>query len=399
MLVARVFSVRFTRVPLLIPVATYLVISTLSTGRSENVYLSLIGTEFRYKGLLSLSAGILLFYAAARFLNSWGKTRFFLLTGVLSAVIIAIYGITQRFGFDPLLHLSAEWLKSGEGVPSTLGTPIYLAAYLTLMLGAAGALYYLASSRWERVLWLSALGVMGVCLVFTYTRGALLGGAIALPVVVGLAHRRMEAIQPLFAPLAVLIASTLVAWVLSSTVMLNLAPATGDGRGREVDTSVSQRPVKALKVGPNVPEFLGEGRSVYARLLMWRDTIPVILERPLLGHGPDNFEGPFSRHAGDDLKAIVNYRPIDEAHNEFLQVAATTGLLGLASYIWIIVAYFRKVYSCGGWPLIALSAGLLAYIVQLQTAFTSVATGVTFWGILGVSVAVMRLSTPSDPRN
>ncbi len=125
---------------------------------------------------------------------------------------------------------------------------------------------------------------------------------------------------------------------------------------------------------------------------MWRDTIPVILERPLLGHGPDNFLSPFSRHEGDDLKTIVNYRPVDEAHNEFLQVAATTGLLGLASYIWILVAYFRKAYKCGGWTLIALSAGVLAYIVHLQTAFTSIATGITFWAIIGVSVAVMRLS-------
>jgi hypothetical protein len=201
----------------------------------------------------------------------------------------------------------------------------------------------------------------------------------------------------MFAPLAVLVASTLVAWVLSSTVMLNLAPAPLNGWA--VDHSVSQLPAEVLKVEPNVPEFFGESRSVYARLLIWRDTIPVILERPLLGHGLDNFQSPFSRHAGDDLKAIVNYRPVDEAHNEFLQVAATTGLLGLASYIWIFVAYFRKVYMCGGWTLIALSAGVLAYIVHLQTAFTSVATGVTFWGVIGCSVAVMRLSTSSGSRD
>lgn len=42
-------------------------------------------------------------------------------------------------------------------------------------------------------------------------------------------------------------------------------------------------------------------------------------------------------------------------------------------------------------PLLALSGGVLAYILQLQTAFTTIATGVTFWAILGVSVAVMRI--------
>jgi hypothetical protein len=34
---------------------------------------------------------------------------------------------------------------------------------------------------------------------------------------------------------------------------------------------------------------------------------------------------------------------------------------------------------------------VLAYILQLQTAFTTIATGVTFWAILGVSVAIMRI--------
>lgn len=41
--------------------------------------------------------------------------------------------------------------------------------------------------------------------------------------------------------------------------------------------------------------------------------------------------------------------------------------------------------------LLALSSGALAYILQLQTAFTTIASGVIFRAVLGVSVAVMRL--------
>lgn len=123
----------------------------------------------------------------------------------------------------------------------------------------------------------------------------------------------------------------------------------------------------------------------------------VILERPLLGHGPDNFAGPFKSYEGEDLKAAL-FTPstgkdqiVDKAHNEFLQVAATTGLLGLVAYIWIFVSYFREAYRSGGWTIVALSGVVLAYILQLQTAFTTIATGITFWAILGVSVAVIRL--------
>ena len=38
-----------------------------------------------------------------------------------------------------------------------------------------------------------------------------------------------------------------------------------------------------------------------------------------------------------------------------------------------------------------LSGAVLAYVLQLLTAFPSVATDVAFWGILGASVAMMRM--------
>jgi O-antigen ligase len=148
-----------------------------------------------------------------------------------------------------------------------------------------------------------------------------------------------------------------------------------------------------LADAPTVDEGTGaKDISVTTRLIIWRDTIPMIMGRPLLGYGPDNFAEPFKRYKSDDLRAFFpDDVLVDKAHNEFLQVAATTGLLGLAAYLWVFVSYFRNAYRSGGWPLLALSGGVLAYILQLQTAFTTIATGVTFWAILGVSVAVMRI--------
>jgi type II secretory pathway pseudopilin PulG len=96
----------------------------------------------------------------------------------------------------------------------------------------------------------------------------------------------------------------------------------------------------------------------------------------------------------EDLKAAISangeYR-VDRAHNELLQVGATTGLLGLAAYLWIFISYFRNVYRRSGWPLIALSGAVLAYFLQLQTVFSTIDTGVAFWSILGTSVALMRI--------
>lgn len=408
-LAARLLGTRFVLVPVLVPASVFLLISALSTAFSENVYLSLVGTTFRHNGLLSTAAGVLLFYAAARFLDSWERVRFFLMAGVASSLIIALYGFAQRFGFDPLAYQFEQWPKASARVSSTLGNPIFLAAYLTLMMGAAAALYFRTSSRRERILWLWALAVMGACWLYTYTLGAVLGVGVALPIVVWLAYRRMGTIRPMLGPLTVLLASVLVATALTA-VTSSFAPSTQ--KAREVKGPVFESPAKAhngaslalvtpilvRSVSDLVPGTFIRERSISARLLIWRDTLPMIAERPLLGHGPDNFQGPFSRHEGDDLRALLNDRSVDEAHNEFLQIAATRGLLGLAAYVWIFSAYFRKVYECGGWVLIALSGGVLAYIVQLQSAFTTIGTIVPFWAVVGVSVAVIRLSCDVPPR-
>src|SRR5215208_3739277 len=71
MLAAWLSGAKLTRVPMLFPAVAFLAISALSTALSEDVYLSLVGSETYHDGLLSTAAGVLLFYAAARFLDSW----------------------------------------------------------------------------------------------------------------------------------------------------------------------------------------------------------------------------------------------------------------------------------------------------------------------------------------
>jgi len=386
-LAATLSRARFRWVPMLLPAAAFLAISTLSTAFSEDVYLSLVGLTGYYDGLLSVAAGVLLFYASARFLDSRAKVRSFLATGVASATIIAAYGISQRFGFDPLSGLAAAWPTDyGSRVFSTIGNPIYLAAYLTLMMGGAAALYFEAVLKWERVLWLSALAVIGACWFYTYTRGTVLGVGIALPVVLWFAHRRMGSARPLLVPLGSLAAAVLTAALLGWYA---------DERPSQSQGAPTQE-AGTLSPAPGVPSRLAQTQdaNMVSRLLIWRDTVPVILERPLLGHGLDNFPEPFSRYEGEDLRAMMEAAQpvlVVKAQNELLQVLATTGALGLAAYVWIFFAYFRNAYRCGGWALIALSGGMLAYILQLQTIFTTLTTSVTFWAVLGVSAAVMRL--------
>ncbi len=377
-------------VPLLLPVLAFLAIATLSTILSTNTMRSFMGTADRHDGLLSLACGILLFYAAARFLDSWARVRVFLIAGVASAVIISGYGLLQIFGLDPVLQMDIPWAYFQEPVGgpisllyarmdrvfSTIGYPIQLANYLTLMMGAALALYFEAEGRWEKGMWLAAIALMAACWLYTYTRGAMLGCAVAVLILTFLAYRRLGTFKPLILPVIVVAAGILGAVLLNPLPASNISNHVGG-------TNMATNP-------GDVPS--GGDISVTTRLLMWRDALPMIADHPLFGYGPDNFAKPFKDYESAELRSFFGKgNSIDKAHNEFVQVAATTGLLGLAAYLWIFVSYFRKSYRSSGWPLLALSGGVLAYILQLMTWVTTITTGVTFWAILGVSVAIMRI--------
>jgi putative inorganic carbon (HCO3(-)) transporter len=66
--------------------------------------------------------------------------------------------------------------------------------------------------------------------------------------------------------------------------------------------------------------------SFARRLSYWQDALRIIWAFPLVGVGIGNFNLPLSRYA----------------HNIFLQIWAETGILGLFSFIWLIVEVMKS---------------------------------------------------------
>lgn len=422
-----VFDRRPLRFPVLVPVLTLLAVSALSTLFSDRPAHSLYGD--RGEGLLSVAAGVLLFYALAQGLTSYARLRFLLAAATTAAALVSIYGIAENYGFEFISGWgNAPFTDLGRS-SATVGNSLTLAAYLTPMMGAATALWLGASSRLGRLAWLIVLALIGACWIYAEARGAFLGTGLALPLVLLAVRHRMGTLRPLLVPIVVLAAAMGAAVAVSgalgfstlsirtSAVLLAYLALVGVfawliERGRTglalllpVVVLVCGVVVLAAVPGSLTLSNLGVNRaasggdgdiSSQTRLYIWRDTVPMILDRPLLGYGPDNYREPFRPYISQDLETLIEdgrgeARGLDRAHNHAVQLAATTGFLGLAAYLWVLVSFFRNAYRRSGWILAALSGAVLAYVIQLQTAFPSVATDVAFWGILGASVALMRL--------
>lgn len=76
-----------------------------------------------------------------------------------------------------------------------------------------------------------------------------------------------------------------------------------------------------------------------ARREVWLAAVDVFKQHPILGSGPDTFIDVFTGERLAMFRALLNPMSTQaQAHNDFLQAAATTGILGLLAYLWLLAA-------------------------------------------------------------
>jgi O-antigen ligase len=183
---------------------------------------------------------------------------------------------------------SLPWMAGGA---DTFGTTLSLANLVAL------GLAFEAAGR-ARVLWFSCAFVTLMALIMNESRSALLGW-VAGGLYLGwrqFGHNPRQVA------------------IVSAGVLAVLA------------ISVCTMPSFVSRVERFSTDFVGD------RLQIWRVAAGIVKTRQLLGDGPGSFPASFGRQkpAGVERKW--------SAHNLWLHVAAETGLVGLATVLWIIFA-------------------------------------------------------------
>jgi tetratricopeptide (TPR) repeat protein len=124
------------------------------------------------------------------------------------------------------------------------------------------------------------------------------------------------------------------------------------------------------------------------RFGIWTDSLRLIATRPMLGYGPDNVGLVYARFQSGDWGMAGSLRqPIDKAHAELLQVAATQGIIGVGAYIWILAAFVRTFWRARrNDQAVLVFAGWTAYQVAVQLNFTALASALPFWILAAVAM-------------
>jgi O-antigen ligase len=355
-------SLSIARTPLDLPLLAFVASALLATFFAYNQNVALFGTYSRYDGLLTIVTYTALFWLSVQTLASpstagktipspagggsgrgWGEARTLLRVLLASGYLVAAMAIIQSV----LLSMAQGTVVAAFG---TLGQQNVLGAFLALLCPLAYRELIDADAWSTRLVALNALVILGVALILTLSRSAWLGTALAaLIVIVG---SRRPTLRPRVVAAAIVVVGL---GVVGLTV----------GRGFPLEQKIEARAVSVFDLNAWGP-----------RPAIWRDSVKLIASRPILGYGPDNFGLVYPRFQADYL----GQQPVDKAHAESLQVAATQGLIGLAAYLLVLAAFVRAFWEgrkrAGA---VAIFAGWVAYQVTLQLNFSALAASLPFW--------------------
>lgn len=390
-LVKTVKKGRFTFVshPLNLAVSAFFAIAVLSTAFSINPLVALFGEYARWEGLLTLLNYVLIYFIALNWELEPGRLRYLTYGLVAGALVVSALGLAEHFVVNPVLTQATTSCGAGYGALaagsathrsfSTFGNAAFLGGYLALVLPITLSLLFLGGQTrgsWVFLILVNAVAVG--CWLFTLARAAWIGVSAGVFFIFLANWDKIK-------PRRLLLIGTFVA-IVAIIFSLLVIPT----RTRISPAELVRRTASIFDFSPRS----GGG----ARLEMWKHTLPIMADHPLLGTGPDTFKIAFTKYKPSYWTTSYKHPQLDKPHNELFQLGSTLGIFGAISFVWIILSYLwfswqqlpRLVKSEFKPLVIGLMAGALSYFINLQFVFSHLSVSPLFWLFLGLSLAVMR---------
>ncbi len=277
-------------------------------------------TAIKTLALLIYFAALLAFVDSPRRLRI--VTRFIIIFGVL----IAVEGLIQSYVSPMKIYGIRETYQALPFGPFVHGH--HFAAFMELALALPlGLLVVGAVDRDWRLLYAFVAVVMGIALIMTGSRGAMLSFALQLIflfVAAGVSARAERRVRRHDDKSGVHSARTLwlkrVGLALALPVALLVGVVAFGGEGaiiRLIDTVNSEDPT-------------------HGRTFFWVGTLDIFRNNPMLGAGLGAFGRAYTQY--DTSSGVAR---LEQAHNDYLQLLADTGIVGGVLGAFFLVVLFR----------------------------------------------------------
>lgn len=331
---------RFSTSPLQIPLGGLIVIGLVQllpfrgAGDASGLLgiplsnaLSFAPTQTRF-AVVQLVTYAVFFAAALSFIGTRSRLQKTVVTVIVFGAAIAFFAVLQQ-----LANLEGIYGLRQNANAFTFGPYVnrhHFAALMEMPIALTLALFFgNATTKNKRIFLLLAAAVMGIAIILTGSRGGLISFVAILVFVVAANVLRRKSRDEIdaddggddeprtkFRRSLTLIGGglALIFGLLGAVIMLGADEALLRSSGLTLDTG-----------------DISNGRSHF-----WATALKIIGDYPILGTGLDSFGAAFTRY--DTWNGTVR---VEQAHNDYLQILADAGVLGLLCVLSFIVLLFK----------------------------------------------------------
>jgi O-antigen ligase len=225
-------------------------------------------------------------------------------------MIVMKFTVTRSTSWDFPIHIIAEPVGKGGlmRIGGTIGVSNVAGAYLSILLAFAASVLFTNLGSAHKRLAKAVLGLGGVALIFTFSRGGWIAFVLAIIVLCFTVWRRRG--FSLRGPITILAFLALLYLPFHSVISARLF---GDDKG-----------------------------SVASRGPLNRLAFRIIEDNPVLGVGVDNFTVVMDRYLTSEFRRSWLFA----VHNKYLLIFAETGIGGLLAYLAFLLGALRTGWQC-----------------------------------------------------
>ncbi|MHC2994417.1 MAG: tetratricopeptide repeat protein [Candidatus Atribacteria bacterium] len=350
------------------PILLFIIIAIISVLITNSFWSSL-------RGFVNILSYFLIYFIVINNIKNKDSFNFCLIIFFITASLTSLYLIIQYYEIDP-------FLSDIQRLTSTLGNRNYVASYLALIFPIAFSFFLLESKKRNKIFYEVTLLIIYTGIIICHTRAIWIALIFSL-LLFGylLSHFKINKIlRDNKKWLVILFLLFLLITLIYST----------DNPLNRSSITAAERAISAFDM---------QGSSLRTRLLIWQSTIDMIKDRPLFGSGLGTFPLHYLDYQANFLQRNPDYLNFwgkaGEAHNEYLQILAEMGIIGLLFFLLIIIIFYKtnlnlikKIGTINGKIIIVgLISGVTVTLIHgiLSFPFHIPAVGAAFWFIIGIT--------------
>jgi len=361
-----------------LPISLFILALTLSLFISNHFYPSL-------SDYLLFLVYFILYFLVINNVESENEFDLFLKIFIITSFIVSMYTILHYYGLIP-------YLREFGPVVSPIGQKNWTSNYIALIFFIVFSFFLLEPLKKNKILYFLMLTINYIAWMICQSRGIWI--SIFVTLIIALCLIFKFSFSKIFKVnkkwLITLLFTFLIITVIYST----------DNPLNKSAITVTDRAIST---------FDEKDPSINTRLFIWNTTLSMIKEKPILGSGIGSFKMNYLNYQAERLKDkpyyIKYYSNARETHNEYLQIGAELGMVGLGIFLLIFFIFFLVVIKYFNQEkndrkkiiIFGLLLGVICFLIHSLFTFPLhvPALGSAFFIIIGLTIAYIKNSDSS----